>query len=75
MIDIETFREQGRAFVESMVPEFGREARRGLTDEQVTPHELARRAPPLEVVEPDVVRVGAGVVRDDEPAAARVDDG
>jgi alkylation response protein AidB-like acyl-CoA dehydrogenase len=32
VIDLETFREQARAFTSSMVPEFGREARRGLSD-------------------------------------------
>ena len=34
MIDVETFREQARAWHATMVPEFGRDARRGLTDEQ-----------------------------------------
>ena len=34
MIDLETFRQQAREWTRSMVPEFGREARRGLTDEQ-----------------------------------------
>ena len=34
MIDLDTFGEQARAWTASMIPEFGREARRGRTDEQ-----------------------------------------
>ena len=34
MIDVDTFRAAARAWHATMVPEFGRDARRGLTDEQ-----------------------------------------
>src|SRR5690606_14254598 len=36
---------------------------------KVAPLETAALAPHVEVVEPDVVRVGARVINDDEPAA------